>query len=95
MKPLAQSGQNATFSVKGIYDSSNEAGDDVTPEIAGVYSNTFADDMFGFGLSFSHQERDFQQQAANIQGWQLQENAALPDLDPENVVDNRTNIFYR
>ena len=92
MKPLAQSGQNATFSVKGIYDSSNEAGDDVTPEIAGVYSNTFADDMFGFGLSFSHQERDFQQQAANIQGWQLQENAALPDLDPENVVDNRTNI---
>ena len=53
MKPLAQSGQNATFSVKGIYDSSNEAGDDVTPEIAGVYSNTFADDMFGFGLSFS------------------------------------------
>ncbi|WP_420934205.1 TonB-dependent receptor [Alteromonas sp. A081] len=92
MKPLAQSGQQASFSVKGIYDTSNEEGDDVTPEIAGVYSNTFADDMFGFGVSFSHQERDFQQQAANIQGWQLQENGALPDLDAENVVDNRTNI---
>jgi len=92
MKPLAQSGQQASFSVKGIYDTSNEEGDDVTPEIAGVYSNTFADDMFGFGVSFSHQERDFQQQAANIQGWQLQENDALPELDAENVVDNRTNI---
>ncbi|KTF06694.1 TonB-dependent Receptor, partial [marine sediment metagenome] len=68
MKPLSQSGQNATISVKGIYDTSNEAGDDVTPEIAGVYTNTFADDMFGFGVSFSHQERDFQQQSAAIQG---------------------------
>lgn len=92
MKPLAQSGQRASFSVKGIYDTSNEEGDDVTPEVAGVYSNTFADDMFGFGVSFSHQERDFQQQAANIQGWQLQENDALPELDAENVVDNRSNI---
>lgn len=92
MKPLSQPGQNATISVKGIYDSSNEEGDDVTPEIAGVYSNTFADDMFGFGLSFSHQERDFQQQSANIQGWQLQENSALPELDAANVIDNRTNL---
>mgnify|MGYP000011674492 FL=1 len=93
MKPLAQSGQNATISVKGIYDTSNEAGDDVTPEIAGVYTNTFADDMFGFGVSFSHQERDFQQQSANIQGWVLQENDDLPqNIDPSNVVDNRTNI---
>ncbi len=92
MKPLSQPGQNATISVKGIHDTSVDEGDELTPEIAGVYSNTFADDMFGFGLSFSHQERDFQQQSANIQGWQLQENEALPDLDPSNVVDNRTNI---
>ncbi len=92
MKPLAQPGQNATISVKGIHDTSNEEGDDVTPEIAGVYTNTFADDMFGFGVSFSHQERDFQQQSANIQGWQRQLNDALPDLDPSKVVDNRTKI---
>ena len=91
MKPLARPGQQASFSAKGIYDTSNE-GDDVTPEIAGVYSNTFADDRFGFGVSFSHQERDFQQQSANIQGRVLQENAELPDLDAANVIDNRTNI---
>ena len=92
MKPLARPGQQASFSAKGIYDTSNVEGDDVTPEIAGVYSNTFADDRFGFGVSFSHQERDFQQQSANIQGWVLQENAELPDLDAANVIDNRTNI---
>ncbi|HAU26282.1 MAG TPA: TonB-dependent receptor [Alteromonas australica] len=92
IKPLARPGQQASFSAKGIYDTSNVEGDDVTPEIAGVYSNTFADDRFGFGVSFSHQERDFQQQSANIQGWVLQENAELPDLDAANVIDNRTNI---
>ena len=92
MKPLSRPGQQASFSAKGIYDTSNVEGDDVTPEIAGVYSNTFVDDMFGFGVSFSHQERDFQQQAASVQGWVLQENADLPDLDAANVVDNRTNI---
>ena len=92
MKPLARPGQQASFSAKGIYDTSNVEGDDVTPEIAGVYSNTFADDRFGFGVSFSHQERDFQQQSANIQGGGLQENAELPDLDAANVIDNRTNI---
>lgn len=92
MKPLARPGQQASFSAKGIYDTSNVEGDDITPEFAGVYSNTFADDRFGFGVSFSHQERDFQQQAATIQGWVLQENGELPELDAANVVDNRTNI---
>ncbi len=91
-KPLQSPGQNATFSVKGIYDTSNEEGDDVTPELAGVYSNTFADDRFGVGVSFSHQERDFQQQTANIQGWVMQPNSALPDLDPSQVIDNRSAI---
>ncbi|MEG3767849.1 TonB-dependent receptor [Alteromonas sp. 14N.309.X.WAT.G.H12] len=92
MKPLNNPGQHFSVSAKGIYDTSNVAGDDVTPEIAGVYSNTFNDDMFGMGISISHQERDFQQQSASIQGWVLQENADLPDLDAANVIDNRTKI---
>lgn len=92
MKPLNNPGQHFSVSAKGIYDTSNVEGDDVTPEIAGVYSNTFKNDMFGIGVSFSHQERDFQQQSASIQGWVLQENADLPDLDAQNVIDNRTNI---
>ena len=87
-KPLDDPGQKGAFAVKGIHDSSNVEHDDVTPEIAGVYKNTFLDDRFGIGLSFSHHRRDFQQQSSNIQGWQA--NVDLPAaIDPALVVDPR------
>ncbi|MFC4654421.1 TonB-dependent receptor [Rheinheimera marina] len=86
-KPLSNPGQHGSVSAKGLYDSSNVAGEDVTPEFAAVYSNTFDDERYGIAFSFSHQQRDFQKQQANIQGWQA--NVALPDLDPEFVVDRR------
>ncbi|KPV93724.1 catecholate siderophore receptor CirA [Pseudoalteromonas sp. P1-9] len=86
-KPFQRPGQQITATVKGIYDSSNENGDDVTPEISGIYSNTFFDDRFGFGVSFSRQERDFQRQEANIQGWQA--NVDLPTLEEGSFVDPR------
>jgi TonB-dependent receptor len=89
MKPFNSPGEKFVFSAKGIYDSSNVEGDDVTPEVSGLYSNTFADDTLGFSFSFSHQQRDFQQQSANIQGWQYQTNAQLPTLDADKVIDNR------
>lgn len=86
-KPLSQPGQNFSVAAKAIHDSSVVEGDDVTPEVAAVYSNTFAEDKLGFAFSFSHQERDFQKQQANIQGWQA--NVALPTLDQSKVVDAR------
>ena len=90
MKPFTSPGQKFVISGKGIYDTSNVEGDTVTPEFSGLYSNTFADDMFGFSLSFSHQQRDFQQQSANIQGWQFQPDTQLPSLDADKVIDNRS-----
>jgi len=89
MKPFASPGEKMVLSAKGIHDTSNVEGDDVTPELSGLYSNTFVDDTFGVALSFSHQQRDFQQQSANIQGWQYQPDAQLPSLDADKVVDNR------
>jgi TonB-dependent receptor len=89
MKPFASPGEKFVISAKGIYDSSNVEGDDLTPEISGLYSNTYEDDTLGFAFSFSHQERDFQQQGANIQGWQYQPDAQLPSLDADKVIDNR------
>ncbi|NQD37328.1 TonB-dependent receptor [Permianibacter sp. IMCC34836] len=91
-RPLEKPGQHMSFSAKGINDTSNVQGDDITPEFAGIYSNTFAEDRFGIGVSFSHQERDFRREEANIQGWVLQTNDQLPDLDPSQVIDNRTRI---
>ncbi len=87
VKPLNSPGLKYAVSGKAMHDSSNEEGDDITPEFAALYSNTFLDDSFGFAFSVTHSERDFQQQSANVQGWQA--NVDLPDLDPEYVVDNR------
>ncbi|GAA6204050.1 TonB-dependent receptor [Thalassotalea sp. SU-HH00458] len=89
MKPFQSPGEKFVLSGKGIYDSSNVEGDDLTPEFSGMYSNTYADDTLGFSIAFSHQERDFQQQWAGIQGWQYQSNAQLPTLDADKVIDNR------
>jgi len=87
-KPLASPGEKYSFSAKAIHDTSNEEGDDVTPEFSALYSNTFSDDTLGFAFSVNHHERDFQQQSANIQGWQA--NVALPNnLDADKVVDPR------
>jgi len=87
-KPLSSPGQKLSLSAKALHDSSNEAGDNVTPELSALYSNTFADESFGFAFAYNYQRRDFQQQSASIQGWQA--NVALPtNLDPDNVIDPR------
>lgn len=87
LKPFQRNGEQFTATVKGIYDSSNETGDDVTPEVSGIYSNTYLDDRFGMSLSFSHQQRDFQRQEANIQGWHA--NVELPTLEEGSFIDPR------
>ncbi|MEM7360035.1 MAG: TonB-dependent receptor [Pseudomonadota bacterium] len=57
-KPLESPGFKSVISAKAVFDTSTELGDDVTPEISGIYSNTFADDTFGIAISGSFQERD-------------------------------------
>ena len=85
-KPFQNPGQNFSFMAKGNHDTTVEAGDNVTPEFSGMYSNTFADDRFGISTNFSYQRRDFQRQGANVRSWTA--NPAL-SLDPENIIDNR------
>ncbi len=87
-KPLTSPGLKYSTSVKAIHDSSNVEGKDVTPELSAMYSDTFNDDTFGVAFSMTHHRRDFQQQSANIQGWQA--NVALPaNIDLANVIDYR------
>jgi TonB-dependent receptor len=86
-KPLNSPGLKYSVSGKGIYDTSNVQGDDITPQIAALYSNTFADDTFGVALSLSLQERDFQQQSANIPGWQADQ--GLGNATGDDAIDLR------
>ncbi|GAB5379347.1 MAG: TonB-dependent receptor [Aliiglaciecola sp.] len=84
-KPLASPGLKYSLSAKGIYDESNVEGDDVTPELSALYSDTYADNTIGLAISLSMQDRDFQQQSANIPGWQADQGPfgnATSAIDP-------------
>ncbi len=86
-KPLSQPGLQYSLTVKANHDTSNEEGDDTIPEVAALWSQTFADDRIGFAFTGSASRRDFQKQLANVQGWQA--NVDLPDLTGANAVDPR------
>lgn len=57
-KPLDAPGLKSVLSLKAVHDTSTSQGEDLTPELSGIYSNTFADDTFGIAISGSYQERD-------------------------------------
>lgn len=75
-RPLDNPGLHTNFGVKGVMDTSVDnlpkglQGDKVTPEVSGIYSQTFGDDRFGVSLSASYQERDFGFNQASVgNGW--------------------------
>ncbi|MGB1327875.1 MAG: TonB-dependent receptor [Porticoccaceae bacterium] len=67
-KPL-EAGTVRSLGVKSAVDTSVETGDKISPEIAGLFSETFADDTVGVSLSFSAQERNSAQRNADTGGW--------------------------
>ena len=75
-RPLDNPGMHSSFGAKGVIDTSVDnlpgslQGDTITPEVSGIFSNTFGGDRFGVALSASYQERDFgYNQAAVGNGW--------------------------
>jgi TonB-dependent receptor len=77
-RPLDAPGLKANIGLKAVHDSSVDnlpdplQGSTWTPEVSGIYSNTFADDRFGIALSASYQERDFGfNQVSTPNGWRV------------------------
>jgi TonB-dependent receptor len=69
-RPLDNQDMVFSLGAKAVLDQSVENGDDVTPEISGIFSNTYADGKFGVGISASYQERNLgYNQASNGAGW--------------------------
>jgi TonB-dependent receptor len=68
-RPFDYDGFTAFVTGKGIYDTSVDNGDSVTPEISGMVSQTFADDKVGFLLSLSQAERDSHADVVGTDGW--------------------------
>lgn len=73
-RPLENPGFRSVVSAKAVHetsasDSSVRDLDDFTPEIAGMFSNTFANDTFGILVSASYQERDNREENAAVDNW--------------------------
>ena len=68
-RPLEAPGFNATVSASAMHDTSTELGDDFTPEVSLLVSNTFLDDTVGIALTAVRQERNNGAATASVGGW--------------------------
>ncbi|MCH2189761.1 MAG: TonB-dependent receptor [Gammaproteobacteria bacterium] len=57
-KPLDSPGRKSVVQLKTVHDTSTDKGSSLTPELSGIFSDTFADDTFGIAITGSYQERD-------------------------------------
>lgn len=85
-RPLNDPGLKGSIGVKAAHDTSNEVGDDITPEISGVFSNTFADDKFGVLFSGSYQERNNRAEGMAVDVWH--QNVDLSNSPNLQLTDN-------
>jgi TonB-dependent receptor len=96
-KPL-EAGYVRSFGAKAAVDTSTLTGDVVTPEFAGLISDTFADDTLGISLSFSAQERNNALRGAGVGGWRtsflalsdVPYDMSIPYDQADDLLDNST-----
>jgi TonB-dependent receptor len=67
-RPLDKPGLRGSLAVKGVYDSSRNEGNPITPEVSGILSTTFANDTIGILITGSYQKRKSSENNANV-GW--------------------------
>lgn len=72
-KPLATDGVQFSIGAKAVNDTTNRTGDDVTPEVSGLFSYTNDDSTWGVLLTASHQERDSGSSSATVNDWRVAE----------------------
>ena len=67
-RPLDRPGMRATLSAKGVLDTSRNGKNKITPEVSGIFSDTFADNRIGILVTGSYQRRKSSTNQANV-GW--------------------------
>jgi TonB-dependent receptor len=86
----------ASLAAKTVYDTSTRTGDDITPEISGIYLGRFMDDKFGIAITASHQTRNNGVNSAVSSGWYTRPgNDVLPDGTIDVRVVNDENQINR
>lgn len=79
LRPLENPGLTASFGAKAVHDKSTVDGDDYTPEVSGIWSQTFFDDTVGIVLAGIYQKRDSGQASADNQAWEDKDGSAIPN----------------
>jgi TonB-dependent receptor len=87
------SGFNGSFGVKAVHDTTAVVGDDVTPEVSGIFSFANDTENFGASLSASYQKRESSSAQADENDWRIQRWVApgqpgAMELTPGAVVEN-------
>ena len=82
-KPLQMPGLRAVVSAKGVHDPGTRKGNSVSPEFAGLFSQTFAEDTVGISLSLSSQQCDGGTQSATTGSFMSRNFVTLDDIDNE------------
>ena len=90
-KPLDNSGQKFVSSITGAH---GELSGDTGYEWSGYYSNTFADDTFGFQVAASTSSREFQEDGLNTFSGYQYDNVDTTNEDKETLV-NRDMRFWQ
>jgi TonB-dependent receptor len=70
-RPLDSASRVASFGVKAVNDVTNRTGDDITPEVSGIFSFANDDKTWGIGLSGSYQKRDSGSSMSTINDWNI------------------------
>ncbi|MEP7243290.1 MAG: TonB-dependent receptor [Gammaproteobacteria bacterium] len=65
-------GFNANLGAKAVYDTTNRTGNNVTPELSGIFSFVNDNKSFGVSLSASDQRRDSGSTSADVNDWRIQ-----------------------
>ena len=65
-RPLDRPGLRGSIAAKGVYDTSRNEGNPITPEVSGILSTTFGDDRFGILISGSYQKRKASVNSASV-----------------------------
>jgi TonB-dependent receptor len=87
-RPLNNPGMHAVVSGQGLYDTS-ATDSSTTPELSGIYSNTFDDDKFGISISGSFSERESGSQQAGVStGWRsFDDNGGWGGIPADNQIN--------
>lgn len=72
-RPMDDPGLKMSVGAKAIMDTTNRTGNNVTPELSGIFSWTDDNEVFGIGLSGSYQERDSGSSSASVNDWRVSE----------------------